>query len=63
MKIEEKEVILKNGKTCILRSPRLEDAEQLIEYLKISAGETDFLLKYPEEVNISLEQEREILQL
>ena len=48
MKIESKEVILKNGKKCILRSPKLDDAEQLIDYLKVSAGETDFLLKYPE---------------
>jgi len=62
MRIEEKEVILKNGQKCILRSPKLEDAEQLIEYIKISAGETEFLLKYPEEVNITEEQERGILQ-
>lgn len=62
MKIESKEVILKNGKKCILRSPKLEDAEQLIDYLKVSAGETDFLLKYPEEVNITVEKEKGILQ-
>ena len=62
MRIEAKEVILKNGQKCILRSPKLDDAEQLIEYLKISAGETEFLLKYPEEVNITEEQERGILQ-
>ena len=62
MRIEAKEVILKNGQKCILRSPKLEDAEHLIEYLKISAGETEFLLKYPEEVNITEEQERGILQ-
>lgn len=62
MVIEEKKVILKNGQTCILRSPRIEDAAQMIEYLKISAGETDFLLRYPEEVNVTLEQERDMLQ-
>lgn len=45
-----------------IKSPKLEDVEQLIEYLKISACETDFLLKYPEEVNISEEQEKGILQ-
>lgn len=62
MTIEDKEVILKNGQKCILRSPKLDDAEQLIDYLKVSAGETDFLLKYPEEVNITVEKEKDILQ-
>lgn len=62
MTIEDKEVLLKNGQKCVLRSPKLDDAEQLIEYLKVSAGETDFLLKYPEEVNITVEKEKGILQ-
>ena len=62
MKTESKEVILKNGKKCILRSPEPDDAEQLIDYLKISASETDFLLKYPEEVNITVEKEKGLLQ-
>lgn len=62
MIIEEKRVKLKNGQICTLRSPRLEDAKQLIDYLKVTAGETDFLLKYPEEVVISVEEERDILQ-
>lgn len=62
MVIEEKKVMLKNGQICVLRSPEIDDAAQMIEYLKASASETDFLLKYPEEVNITLEQERDILQ-
>ena len=40
MKIEEKKVELKNGQFCILRSPKPEDAEQLIAYLKATAGES-----------------------
>ena len=62
MRIEDKKVHLKDGRLCILRSPKLEDADQLIEYLKVTAAETDFLLKYPEEVKISVEQEKEILK-
>ena len=62
MRIEDKKVQLKDGRPCILRSPKLEDAEQLVEYLKVTAAETDFLLKYPEEVKISVEQEKEILK-
>lgn len=62
MIIDEKRVELKDGQMCILRSPKLEDAWQLIDYLKATAGETDFLLKYPEEVKITVEQERDFLQ-
>lgn len=62
MVIEEKKVILKNGQICILRSPRIDDAVQMIEYLRVSACETDFLLRYPEEVNVTLEQEKDMLQ-
>ena len=62
MRIEDKKVQLKNGQLCILRSPKLQDAEHLVEYLKVTAAETDFLLKYPEEVKISVEQEKEILK-
>jgi RimJ/RimL family protein N-acetyltransferase len=33
----------------VLRSPRYEDIEGLLEYLCITAGETEFILRYPEE--------------
>ena len=42
MIIQDKEILLKNGQRCILRSPKLDDAEQLIDYLKISASETNY---------------------
>ena len=35
---------LKDGRTLILRDPTLEDAQELVDYLKIVGGETDFLL-------------------
>ena len=38
------EHILKDGRTLILRDPTLADAQELIDYLKIVGGETDFLL-------------------
>lgn len=55
MVVDEKKIILSNGRIFVLRSPRIDDAVQMIEYLKTSAGETDFLLRYPEEVNITVE--------
>ena len=40
---------LKDGRTATLLSPREQDINGIIEYLKISAGETEFILRYPEE--------------
>ena len=38
------EYTLKDGRTLILRDPTLEDAQELVDYLKIVGSETDFLL-------------------
>jgi len=54
---EEKEIILKDGRKAIFKSPCAEDAEKLLNYIKRSSTETDFLTRYPEEWNISVEQE------
>ncbi|MBA4347865.1 MAG: N-acetyltransferase [Clostridiales bacterium] len=35
---------LKDGRTLILRDPALSDAQEMIDYLKVVGGETDFLL-------------------
>ncbi len=40
---------LKDGRMALLRSPKDEDIPGMLEYLKVSAGETEFLLRYPEE--------------
>ena len=40
---------LKDGRKALLRSPRDEDIQGIIDYLYVSAGETDFLIRYPEE--------------
>lgn len=59
MIFENKSMLLKDGRTAILKSPCVEDAEKLLNYIKKSCGETDFLLRYPEEWNITVEQEVE----
>jgi len=51
MIFEEKKITLKNGRTAILKSPCIEDAEKMLHYIKKSCGETDFLTRYPEEWN------------
>ena len=42
---------LKDGRNALIRSPQDEDIQGMLEYLYISAGETDFILRYPEECN------------
>ena len=39
---------LKDGRKCILRPNGPDLAEPMLEYLKATAGETEFLLRYPE---------------
>ena len=58
MIFEDKNIILKDGRTAVLRSPRVRDAEKLLNYIKKSCGETDFLARYPEEWNTTVEQEQ-----
>lgn len=57
MILEEKKIVLQNGKTAMLKSPRVEDAEMMLNYVKKACGETDFLARYPEEWDITVEQE------
>lgn len=58
----EKEICLKDGQSAILRSPRLEDAVQMLEYLIVTSGETPYLIRYPEECTETPEQEAAFLQ-
>lgn len=57
MILEGKTLTLKDGRTAILKSPYIEDAEKLLKFIKRACGETDFLLRYPEEWNTTPEQE------
>ena len=49
MVIRDIEFTLKDGRRAVLRSPREEDIPGMLEYLYVSAGETEFVLRYPEE--------------
>ena len=49
MTINEIEFTLKDGRHAVIRSPRDEDIQGMLDYLYISAGETDFILRYPED--------------
>ena len=58
MVFPEKAITLKNGKTALLRSPRPEDAQALLDYMKVTSGETPYLLRTPEECTMTLQQEQ-----
>lgn len=49
------------GKEYIFRSAREEDAQMLVAYLRQTAAETPYLLREPEEVTISIGQERNFI--
>ena len=62
MKMSAESLLLKNGKTCILRSVEPEDAGRMIAYMKRMLGETPYLLRSPEEFDYSVEGEAEVLR-
>ena len=43
------EFLLKDGRKAVIRSPEEGDIPGMLDYLTRSAGETEFLLRYPEE--------------
>ena len=49
MVIQEFEYTLKDGRKALIRSPKDEDIPGMLDYLYVSAGETEFILRYPEE--------------
>ena len=62
MEYTSKETLLKNGKTCLLRLAEESDAEMLLEYLKATSGETPYMIREPEEVRTSVEEEVEFIR-
>lgn len=57
-----KEIILKNGEKLILRRPKEDDAEAIINYLNQVGGESDNLLFGKDEFHYNVEQEKEFIR-
>lgn len=55
-------VIDKTGYEVILRNAEINDAENLVKFLKITTSETPYLIREPDEVTLSLEQEQNFIQ-
>ena len=63
MIIHEFEYTLKDGRKALIRSPKEEDIQGLLDYLYQSAEETDFVLRYPEECSrYTAEAEKELIE-
>ena len=62
MNYQEKTIFLKNGKACLIRRPEESDAETLLAYLKGTSAETPYMVREPEEVQASLEEEAEFIR-
>ena len=62
MIIQDIDFILKDGRHALIRSPKDEDIQGMLDYLYISAGETEFILRYPEECSkYTLEGEKTLV--
>ncbi len=62
MEYQEKTVLLKSGKTCLLRLAEESEAQMLLEYLKVTSAQTPYMIREPEEVRTSIEEEVEFIR-
>lgn len=57
--IPRKTVVLRDGAEVVLRSPREDEAQALIDYLKVVRAETDGIMSDPLDTLPTLEEERQ----
>ena len=58
----QKQIILKDGRTCILRNGTAQDAEAVLADFLLTHSETDYLTSYPDETAFTVEEEMDFLQ-
>ena len=57
-----KEITLKDGRPCVLRTGTEEDARAVLDNFILTHAQTDYLLSLPEEIRFTVEQEAKYLQ-
>lgn len=62
MVFEERSMKDKLGRTIVFRNAIPEDAEDLIQYLKITSAETPYLVREPEEITITKTKEEQFIR-
>ena len=55
-------VTLKDGRACTLRNGTAEDGQALLDNFILTHAQTDFLIDYPDEITMTVEQERQFLK-
>ena len=53
MEFKQKTIRLKDGREAVIRGAQPSDAAEMAAFMKTTAGETDFLLRYPEECTMT----------
>ena len=59
--MQEKRIQLRTGQLLVLRQVHPEDARAMLDYLERTSAETHFMVRLPEEVTFSLEEEQALL--
>lgn len=63
MVIDEVWFDLKDGRKALIRSPREVDVEGMLDHLRVSAGETEFIIRCPEECDrYTYENEKKLFE-
>ena len=63
MMLSDTEFVLRDGRTALFRSPNEDDAEGMLRFIIQACGETEFLMRYPEEyADYTPEKERAFLR-
>lgn len=57
-----KTVLLKDGRTCLLRNGTEEDGQALLDNYNLTHSQTDYLLSYPEENRRTADEEAQFLK-
>ena len=59
--MQEKRIQLRTGQLLVLRQVHPEDARAMLDYLERTSAETHFMVRLPEEVTFSMEEEQVLL--
>lgn len=58
---QEQSLTLRDGQTLVLKSPALEDADTMLDFLKRTAGESNNLMRRPHEITLNRMEEEAFL--
>ena len=62
MEYSGRTITLRDGRACLLRSPGPDDGKAMLDYLRRTAKETPYLIRYPDEIDVTLKEERPFLK-